>query len=239
VADRMFRTFETIVLPVRCSWIATGNNVQLGGDMPRRCYWVRLDAKSSQPFRRTGFRHENLAGWVAQNRGELIRALLTIARYWYLQGQPKAKSLKPLGSYESWCLTIGGMLELAGVEGFLGNAATMFEQADPEAVQWEIFLLALDDVFGSQPFKVGDLVERLAPSMTGVTEVDKISQRLRDSIPDSLADAADRTTGAFRKRLGTGFSERVGRRFGDSQIYIDRAGQDRKAKVYRWRVIRP
>ncbi|MBI3360830.1 MAG: hypothetical protein HY023_06945, partial [Chloroflexi bacterium] len=57
VADRMFRTFDKMVLPVRCAWIATGNNLQLGGDLPRRCYWIRLDAKDSKPFRRTGFRH--------------------------------------------------------------------------------------------------------------------------------------------------------------------------------------
>ncbi|HWR50070.1 MAG TPA: hypothetical protein VN428_03130, partial [Bryobacteraceae bacterium] len=61
VVDRQFRTFDKIVLPVKCAWIATGNNIQVGGDMPRRCYWVRLDAKLSQPFRRTGFRHADLS----------------------------------------------------------------------------------------------------------------------------------------------------------------------------------
>ena len=86
IADRMFRTFDKMVLPVRCAWIATGNNIQLGGDMLRRCYWIRLDAKDSQPFRRTGFRHLNLRGWVLEQRGQLIAALLTIARYWFLQG---------------------------------------------------------------------------------------------------------------------------------------------------------
>jgi putative DNA primase/helicase len=74
IADRMFRTFDKLLLQVRCAWIATGNNIQLGGDMPRRCYWIPLDAKNSQPFRRTGFRHANLRGWVKEHRDDLIVA---------------------------------------------------------------------------------------------------------------------------------------------------------------------
>ena len=91
ISDRIFRTFERIVLPVKCAWIATGNNVQLAGDMPRRCYWIRLDAKQSKPFHRTGFRHENLRAWVTEHRGELIAALLILARYWFRQGPSRRR----------------------------------------------------------------------------------------------------------------------------------------------------
>jgi len=236
IADRVFRTFERIVLPVKCAWIATGNNIQLGGDMPRRCYWIRLDAKQSQPFRRTGFRHPNLRAWVIERRGDLIAALLTIARYWYVQGRPDPKALRPLGSFERWCSTVGGMLELAGVEGFLGNADTMFEQADPEAVQWESFLLTLADLFDGEPFRVMDVVERLEARLA-VPDLE--TKRLREALPDFLADAADRAGGFFQRRLGRCFAERVGRRFGESQVFLERADEDRKAKVQRWRVVKP
>jgi len=236
IADRVFRTFERIVLPVKCAWIATGNNIQLGGDMPRRCYWIRLDAKQSQPFRRTGFRHPNLRAWVMEHRGELIAALLTMARYWYVQGRPEPKAVRPLGSFEAWCSTVGGILELAGVEGFLGNADTMFEQADSEAVQWEAFLLALAEAFGEQPFRVTDVVDRLEARLT-VPDVE--SKRLREALPDFLADAADRTGGFFQRRLGKSFAERAGRRYGESQVFLERADEDRKAKVQRWKVVRP
>jgi hypothetical protein len=36
-SDRLLGKSQTISLPVRCAWIATGNNIQLAGDMPRRC----------------------------------------------------------------------------------------------------------------------------------------------------------------------------------------------------------
>ncbi len=238
IADRLFRTFERIVLPVKCAWIATGNNIQLGGDMPRRCYWIRLDAKQSQPFRRTGFRHPNLRAWAMEHRGELIAALLTIARYWYVQGRPEPKTARPLGSFESWCNTVGGMLALAGVEGFLGNADAMFEQADSEAVQWESFLLTLADLFDGEPFRVTDVVERLEARALAIPNAGE-SKRLREALPDFLAEAADRTGGFFQRRLGKCFAERVGRRFGESQVFLERADEDRKAKVQRWRVLKP
>ncbi len=233
ISDRVFRTFERIVLPVKCAWIATGNNIQLSGDMPRRCYWIRLDAKHSQPFRRTGFRHANLRAWVTEHRGELIAALLTIARYWFLQGRPAPQNVRPLGSYEAWCETVGGMLETAGIEGFLGNADTMFEQADSEAAQWESFLLMLADLFDGEPFRVTDVVEKL-PAKDGSSTPEMT--RLRGALPDFLAEAADRTGGFFQRRLGKCFAERVGRRFGESQVFIERAKEDRKTKVQRWRV---
>ena len=39
--DRILGRNETIDLPNRATWIATGNNVQLGGDLPRRVYLIR------------------------------------------------------------------------------------------------------------------------------------------------------------------------------------------------------
>jgi hypothetical protein len=236
ISDRVFRTFERIVLPVKCAWIATGNNIQLGGDMPRRCYWIRLDAKQSQPFRRTGFRHANLRAWVTEHRGELIAALLTLARYWFLQGRPTPKRIRPLGSFEAWCETVGGMLETVGVEGFLGNADIMFEQADAEAAQWESFLLVLAELFNGDSFRVTEVVEKLpAKDDTSTPEM----KRLRGALPDFLAEAADRTGGFFQRRLGKCFADRVGRRFGESQVFLERADEDRKAKVQRWRVQKP
>jgi hypothetical protein len=123
------------------------------------------------------------------------------------------------------------------VEKFLANADTMFEQADSDAVQWECFLLALSDVFDGKPFRVTDIVARMEERALGLSNIE--SKRLREALPDFLAEAADRTGGFFQRRLGRCFAERVGRRFGESQVYLDRADKDRKAKVDRWMVAKP
>jgi hypothetical protein len=69
-----------VKVPNRATWLATGNNIRLGGDLPRRCYRIRLDPHVSRPWMRSGFTHEDLTGWVAEQRASLIAALLTLAR---------------------------------------------------------------------------------------------------------------------------------------------------------------
>ena len=163
-------------------------------------------------------------------------ALLILARYWFRQGRPKPKKVRPLGSFESWCNVVGGILELAGVNGVLGNADVMFEQADSDGVQWEAFFLVLAEVFDDEPFRVTDVFDKLG-TKDGFSAPD--AKRVRGALPDFIAEAADRTGGFFQRRLGKCFAERVGRRFGDSQVFLERADEDRKAKVQRWRVVRP
>ncbi len=59
------------------------------------------------------------------------------------------------------------------------------------------------------------------------------------ALPDFPSQAADQTGGFFQRRLGKSFVERVGRRFGESQVFLERADEDREAKVQRWRVVKP
>ncbi len=240
--DRAFHTHDKILLPVKSTWIATGNNIQVGGDMPRRCYWVRMDAKTSRPFLRADFKIEDLKKWTLENRGQLLAALLTLARAWYAAGQPAPK-LKPLGSYEAWSITVGGILEHAGVEGFLDNAGALYDEADVDSTQWENFLHALDDVFYGEPFTVAQIMEAIkekvwnanAAGGKGAMEPTPRATKLRAALPDSLAEAADRD-GFFQRRTGKCFAERIDRRFGSSQIHLKR---DPLLHGYQnWRVVR-
>jgi hypothetical protein len=95
----------------------------------------------------------------------------------------------------------------------------------------------LSDLFDGEAFRVTDIVARMEERALGLSNPQ--SKRLRESLPDFLAEGADRTGGFFQKRLGKCFAERVGRRFGESQVFLERADEDRKAKVQRWRVVKP
>ena len=48
--DRILGLSKMVTLPVRAIWIANGNNIKVGGDIARRCYSVRLDAKTARPL---------------------------------------------------------------------------------------------------------------------------------------------------------------------------------------------
>lgn len=217
--DRILGHSRTISLPVRAVWIANGNNIKLGGDLPRRCYWIRLDAKTSKPWERGGFSIPNLKAHILQHRGELLAAVLTLARAWYAAGSPSPR-IKPIGSFESWTMVIGGILEYAGIAGFLENADT---QVDEESIQWEGFLLAIRRSFGSNPFTTADLWRHCADS----------NSQIHQALPDFEAEYSERE-GSFQRRMGQSLRARIGRLYGKSQVFVERAGTEHGAA--RWKI---
>ena len=225
-ADRALGKNEILELPQRATWLVNGNNIRLGGDLPRRCYWIRLDAKQSKPWQRSGFRHQDILGWVLENRGSLIAAALTLARGWFTAGCPESSSPQ-IGGFSGWVKTVNGILAYAGISGFLGNLETMYRNADDENPQWEAFLLELHEYFGKEIVTISTMMEAILKE-----------KYLIDLIPDSLEDLFDdagRVRVNFKKRLGKAFTQRQGMRFGDSQVFIEKCTDDSHLKVARWR----
>jgi Bifunctional DNA primase/polymerase, N-terminal len=241
-ADRAMKTHHEIALPVKAVFLASGNNIRLAGDMPRRCYRVRLDAKCSSPYLRTGpkpgtdFEIKNLKAWAIEHRGELLSALLTLARAWYVAGKPKPK-VKPLGSFEAWTITVGGILEYAGVEGFMQNAAAMYEEADDEPREWEGFLHTLHEIFYGEPFTIAELIEKLNGKAwnqeTRTAESSAHATALKAVLPGPLAEMMDRE-GSFQRRAGKAFAAKADRRFGESGVHLKRAGMSHGAQ--KWQI---
>lgn len=220
-ADRVLGKTHTLHLPVRCSWVANGNNVTLRGDLPRRAYWVKLDPRLARPWRRSGFRHPDLPEYVLRHRGDILAAVLTLARAWFAAGRPAPK-LQPVGSFENWCRMVGGMLEVAGVEGFLANAEELYESADPELEEWAAFVEQIGRQF-DRPFTASELA--------AVLEAQPITWR--EVIPSVLAGELNRPT--LARAIGERFAEKEGRRWDDLGNRIARKGKNR-AKVTLWTV---
>jgi hypothetical protein len=222
--DRVLGRSETVTVSQRATWIATGNNIQLRGDLPRRCYRIRLDAREARPWQRENFRHPDLLSWVTKNRGRLIHALLTLARAWFAAGKPKAPNLARLGSFEAWTETVGGMVAFAGIPGFLGNLAELYDEADAGGAEWEAFLRAWwEELNADKPTTVADL-----------TKVIGANDDLRAALPGDLAEAFDKSTGSFSRKLGTALAKRAGTRYGEDGLHIVRAGEFRRA--VRWKL---
>src|SRR5207244_2016580 len=102
------------------------------------CVRIRLDPKTDRPWMRTTFKHSPIREWARRHRPELVRALLVLVRGWIAAGRPPAR--RTLGSFESWADTVGGILEHAGVRGFLDSAGDMYEAADREGAEWRAFV---------------------------------------------------------------------------------------------------
>ena len=146
--DRVLGKSEMVRFPIRCVWIATGNNPQFSNEIARRMVRIRLDPHEDQPWLREGFRHPNLLAWVWQNRARLVAACLTLGRAWIAAGMPRHQ--KTIGSFEGWAQVMGGILEVAGVPGFLGNLEEMYERADAEGGVWRGFVALWWERFGTR-----------------------------------------------------------------------------------------
>jgi hypothetical protein len=117
--DRRLGHSEVIRVPVRCVWIASGNNPSVSNEISRRSIRIRVDARIDRPWLRKGFRIPNLRLWVKDNRSRLVWAALVMIRAWLAAGRPR--SPKTLGMFEDWAATMGGILDTVGIPGFLAN----------------------------------------------------------------------------------------------------------------------
>ena len=73
--DRILGVSEMARLPIRCVWIATGNNPEFSNEMARRI--VRDSARRAcrAALAARGFRHPDLMTWVRANRARLVACL--------------------------------------------------------------------------------------------------------------------------------------------------------------------
>lgn len=220
--DRILGRSETVNLRQRATWIGTGNNIRLGGDLPRRCYWIRMDAQQARPWQRSGFRHPHLLQWVGEQRGAILAAILTLARAWIAAGKPSAPKLPVMGSFEDWAATIGGVLANVGVSGFLTNLDALYESADDETPQWEAFLGAWHDKWDGTLVTVAELAKAIPDD-----------ENLISALPDELADGAQKEAKGFTRRLGKALSKRAGMYYPNG-LCVKKAGIEHQA--IKWRV---
>ncbi|GHO88047.1 hypothetical protein KSZ_60530 [Dictyobacter formicarum] len=214
----------------RATWIATGNNIRLGGDLGRRCYRIRFDPHDSRPWLRRDFKHEDLATWVQEHRGVLIEALLTLARAWYADGQPEAAGLPTVGgTFTGWAKTIGSVLTHAGVTGFLSNLEQLYEEADEGNAQWEAFLQTWIERFGSEWITVAELVEAITDRENAAGSC------FADILPDALQYALKEKSASFKIRIGKALDKRVDTCYGRENLHLEKT-LDKHNKKSLWRV---
>lgn len=121
-SDRVLGYSEEVQFPNDKIWVASGNNVGMSGEIARRTLLIQMTPDDDEPHLRTEFKHPDLIVWAEKNRVRLVRASLIIVGYWVQEGQPKSKVR--IGSFERFCAVIGGILELAGIDGLCTNMSS-------------------------------------------------------------------------------------------------------------------
>ncbi|WP_329793579.1 hypothetical protein V1227_17110 [Lentzea sp. DG1S-22] len=171
-------------------WLATGNNIRLGGDMATRTALVRLDPNDPHPDQRdqTGFGIPHLDQWLKRpaNRVTVLRHLLILVMDWINAGAPR--SGHTMRQFTTWAGAAGGFLAHHGIDGFLDNLDEMRE-ADDENTTWTAFLARWHELHGDTPLRARVLCHSAEPHMVGDQLVDRWDGTFltddRDRIPSS------------------------------------------------------
>jgi len=87
-SDRMLGTQRQGTAPTCVTWLATGNNLAVAGDMTRRVVLCALDPKTDRPEERLF--SKDLYRWIPENRPALVAAALTALRAYIAAGRPPA-----------------------------------------------------------------------------------------------------------------------------------------------------
>ena len=222
-SDRLLGGNNNVQLPARTVWVATGNNLRVAGDMPRRCYTVRMDANVEEPWHRTGFTHSDLEQYALANRGPLLAAAFTVIRAWYAAGQPKA-DVPILGSFQGWADIVGSVMAHAGITGFLANLDDTRSVQDEDTLQWKAFFAGWWDHFHSLPVTTDEIAQRIL-SNDGLSD---------EPLPEPLLINREKGEGSLKRSIGRNLSRLMGRIF-EGRKLCD-AGVTGKTHVRKWRL---
>ncbi|GGH63172.1 hypothetical protein GVY41_18970 [Frigidibacter albus] len=138
---RVLGKSQKVTVKIKQVLIIAANTLSMSEELLRRGILIDMDARMPHPDLRDPekFRHRDIRGWCRDNRAELVRCCLTIIQHWVAEGQKPGKYT--LASFENWAEIMGGILDSAGVRGFMGNAAALKDDlANGEAdVMGEVF----------------------------------------------------------------------------------------------------
>jgi hypothetical protein len=149
-----------------------------------------------------------------------------MCKAWYANGRRPAKKPIRLGSFEHWAETVGGILEFAGTNQFMGNADKLYSSADSEHDEWQAFLLAAWREFRkfgtlhTAAFTAAELVRRISP----------------DCIPSAIAGYVDSGVKGLVS-IGIVLKHRRERRFGEHSLRLcevralQRSGSSRPIQI--------
>ena len=168
-ADRILGSSETVTLPNRALFIATGNNLRMTSDTCRRVLTARIDTQSEKPYTRD-FAFDP-AQMITNDRLQYVVAALTIVRAYITAGRPKVAKGRT-ASFEHWddlvrqplcwlanLVRQSGDSELPTFADPMEAAARAFEQ-DPETTKLAAMLEAWHEAFGGMQTTVASVIRR-------------------------------------------------------------------------------
>jgi hypothetical protein len=109
--------------------VGTGNNVRATGEIVKRTIPIQLQPATDSPEDRTDFKHPDLRGYVAENRAQVLGALIGMVTRW--REGTRWLYPRPIGGYERWTALVGGILGYSGFGAWIENYRAWVRASDP------------------------------------------------------------------------------------------------------------
>ncbi|MEN2787563.1 hypothetical protein ACFOKI_02915 [Sphingomonas qilianensis] len=223
VSVRPLGTSKPMKVESRACCFATGNNIQLVGDMTRRVLLCSLDPDVERPELRT-FHGDPFAAVIA-NRATYISAALTIVRAHAVAGYPGAQS--PLASFEAWSRLVRSALVWLGRSDPVKSMDKAREE-DPVTSSLTVLFAAWHDLIGGDAKPVGEIIS--------IAEmIDQYGNTKRAQFRQALGDIATDKYGKISSlALGKYLGRYAGRIVGGLKLV---SFKDNHSKQNWWQVI--
>ncbi|GAA4188854.1 hypothetical protein GCM10022288_15770 [Gryllotalpicola kribbensis] len=181
---------------------AAGNNAKLSGDHQRR--WLKWDLDSTlvaSVINRTGFRHDDILGWIKENRPQLVAWVHTIFLY-AMQHEPEMK-IPGMGFNHNWPkVVLGAMSHLTTPEG--DNAAELALRGWEDSARSHN---AISDEWGEfMAVLWRKLAGKTAPTAQIMTIVSGLPEAELSYLPYSLERWAAHAEGQRKQKWGETFA---------------------------------
>lgn len=108
---RLMRSHELLTLYNGATWMVTGNNVTLMGDIVRRTIRVYINPNMERPEERGAFTIPDIKKHVLEHRAEIVRDVMIMALARHMDG---FVCNKHMGSFESWSYWVRETLMFLG-----------------------------------------------------------------------------------------------------------------------------
>lgn len=218
---------SVVIAPTCTTMIATGNNLDVRGDLRRRVMLIRLDAKMERPEQRA-IQRDALA-YVLSRRGALIRAALTVIHAYHMALPAPPQGLPTYGGFQAWDMMVRRPLVWAGLPDPLRGAESLRE-TDPDLEVTRAMFAAWHGVYGQEAATVADAISKAKETVSPFdADYDYLHSDLKDAVHAVSGERLE------ARRLG-GWLRRHKDRIVDG-LQLVQAGKDYTAKVSRWQVI--
>jgi hypothetical protein len=151
VRPRILGRSEVANVPTGSLVIATGNNLELAGDVTRRTLFCRIDTGEERPDQ-IEYSFDAIAETTVM-RHHLVVAALTILRAYIVAGRPRP--LKKIGSFEQWGLIREALVWLDQPDPALTRELVMAD--DPHKAVLVDFLRLWRDVFKDRQLSLSEV----------------------------------------------------------------------------------